>query len=128
MAFRAGYAPLSKSHPEWGNVALLPWDEAIFGFPVADLESCAIPPPSNALNDFCARTGARLVSARSSVCDMASIAHLTAAGFALVDFSLLARLLRLKPEALPKPRFTLRDSVPEDHEAICAIAAQAFEF
>jgi hypothetical protein len=128
MAFRAHYAPLSETHPEWGKIALLGWDEAIFGFPVADLSDCAVPPPQDVLEAFCARTGARLVSARTVGCDTAAMARLTGCGFELVDFSLMARLVRLKLAALPTARFTLRAAAVEDRESIVDIAGRAFQF
>lgn len=128
MAFLADYVPLSESHPEWGNIALLPWDEKIFKFPVADLVSVTSPPLSAALEEFCARTGARVVSSRRAGRDTAAMARLTACGFAIVDFSLIARLPRLKPDALPKPRFTLRLANTEDYDTITGIAGRAFQF
>jgi len=128
MAFRAEYIPLSESHPEWGSVALLPWDEAIFGFSVADLEAGVACPSAGALADFCKRTGVRLISARTAGCDTAAMARLSASGFVIVDFGLLARLPRLKADALPKPRFTLREAAAADHDEICDIAGHAFQF
>ena len=36
--FSGGLRAAFERHPEWGEVAALPWDEEIFGFPVADLK------------------------------------------------------------------------------------------
>jgi hypothetical protein len=134
--FSVEYQPLLDSHPDWAKIACLPWDEAIFGFPVADLRLAGDPPletnPSVALREaldaFCAQTKSELVSVRADGADTAAQAMLIAAGFLPVDFSLLALIQPLKPESLPPHRFTMRPAGPEDHKAILHIAESAFAF
>ncbi len=134
-SFRADYELLCAASPDWGRVALLPWDQKIFGFPVADLQLGPHPlqvsdlsPFRQALEEFCARTQARLVSTHTAGHDMASTARLVETGFIPVEFSLLATLPRIDRAPLPPRRFTLRKAVPEDHAAICRIAGSAFHF
>jgi ribosomal protein S18 acetylase RimI-like enzyme len=125
-----------ESDPGWGMTACLPWDEAIFGFPVADLSFDGAPPSATrpvtafaaALRDFCHGTNAELVSARAAGADTATQAFLGAAGFVPVDFSLLAQIPHLKAAKLPKPRFSLRPAEPNDYDAVCLIASTAFAF
>jgi hypothetical protein len=134
-SFQVEYRPLSDSHPGWGSIALLPWDEAIFGFSVADLRVGPEPPKAKdvflfleALLKFCKRTGSELVSARVAASDTALSALLTAGGFVYVDFSLLATLHTLKPGPPTKAGFTVRRAEAEDHEAIYEICGNAFNF
>jgi hypothetical protein len=126
-AFQTEYRPLAG----WGEITLLPWDEAIFGFPVAELRPAAAPSAEclpEALRRFCERTGAELISARAAGADTATQALLSAAGFIPVEFSLLAQIPRLIAARLPRPRLTLRRAEPADREAILRIAGSAFAF
>ena len=75
--FRPEYDYLSPASPQWGKIALLPWDEEIFGFPVADFQLGPNPPQIqdlplfiNALEDFSARTNSHLVSTHVQGDDM----------------------------------------------------------
>lgn len=133
--FRVEYLPLLEAHPEWAKIACLPWDEAIFGFPVADLSLSGDAPAAGpsvalreALDEFCRRTKAELVSAHADGADTAAQAMLIAAGFLPVDFGIGATIRQLKPESLPKQRFPLRPAEPGDREAILRIARSAFAF
>jgi hypothetical protein len=134
-SFQADYTPLSDSHPGWGSVAVLPWDEAILGFPVADIRLGPEPPKVDdislfreALSNYCRRTGSELVSVRVAARQTSSIAVLSRAGFVYVDFGLLATLPTLEPASLLKTRFTVRQAEPADHAAIYQICGNAFDF
>lgn len=134
-SFQAEYSPLSDSHPGWGSVALLPWDEAIFGFPVADLRIGPelpkvddVPLLGEALSNYCRRTRSELISVRVAARQTSLSAVLSRAGFVYVDFGLLATLLKLDPASLLKTGFTVRLAEPADHEAICQICGNAFHF
>lgn len=134
-SFQAEYRPLSAQSPGWGTIARLPWDEAIFGFPVADLVfgdtlpgATAVPDFRALLTDFCRVTGAALVSAQIAATNTAAQAFLAAAGFIPVDFSLVATRYRLNIARLPEPRFPFRPATPDDHAAILSISGRAFEF
>lgn len=134
-SFQAEYKPLSDSRPGWGSVAVLPWDEAIFGFPVADLHIGPLPPEVDdiplfreALSNYWRSTRSELVSVRVAAQQTSLIAVLSQAGFVYVDFGLLATLPKLEPASLAKTRFTLRHAEPSDHEAIYQICGNAFHF
>jgi hypothetical protein len=134
-AFHTEYDFLSAAAPEWGKIALLPWDEKIFGFPVADFQLGPNPPQaqdlqlfSEALEDFSARTKAQLVSTHAQGDDMSTIAQLVKAGFIPVEFSLVATLSKLQSAMLPPRQVELRKAVPEDLSSLCAIAGTAFQF
>jgi RimJ/RimL family protein N-acetyltransferase len=133
--FQPQYGFLSAASPQWGKIALLPWDEEIFGFPVADFQLGPNPPEIQdralfikALEDFSARTNAQLISTHVQGDDMSTIAQLVKAGFSPVEFSLVASLSRIKPGSLPPRRLTLREALPADRAAICEIASRAFQF
>jgi RimJ/RimL family protein N-acetyltransferase len=134
-SFLTQYDFLSASAPNWGRIAILPWDEQIFGFAVADLELGAELPAVDELRlfrqeleRFCSRTKVQLVSTRMSGDDTAAIALFADAGFVVVDFSLTATLQPLKQSSLPRRRFSVRTAVPEDHASICRLAGNAFHF
>ena len=134
-AFRHEYNDLSTASPEWGRIALLPWDEAIFGFPVADFEAGTnlpqipdLPLFIAAMQDFSARTKTRLISTHVRGDDMPTIAVLVKAGFSPVEFSLEATLAKLQSANLPARKIELRKALPEDLPALSAIAGTAFEF
>jgi hypothetical protein len=134
-SFEAQYKPLSEAHLEWGSIALLPWDEAIFGFPVADFRIGAAPPDvrdlpafREALLRFCRQTRCDLISARVTATAPPLVSLLLKAGFIYVDFCLLTTLSKLTPESLPKSRFAVRPAQSRDHEAIYQISASAFQF
>lgn len=133
--FRREYDYLSASSPEWGKIALLPWDEKIFGFPVADLQLGPNPPRIqdlplfvNALEAYSARTKAELVSTHTRGDDMSAIALLERIGFSLVDFSLMATTSRFKTALASSSGTALREATAEDHPSICRIAGTAFQF
>ena len=134
-AFRPEYDYLSTASPEWGKIALLPWDEEIFGFPVADFQLGPNPPRDqdlapfvNALEEFSARTKAQLVSTHVRGDDMSTIAFFERSGFSLVEFSVVATLSQLQSAKLGSRGVELRKAVPEDMSSLCAIAGTAFQF
>lgn len=133
--FRPEYDDLSTASPEWGKIALLPWDEEIFGFPVADFQLGPNPPQIqdlplfiDALENFSARTKARLVSTHVQGDDISTIGRLVKAGFLPVEFSLVATLSKLQSAKLPTFQIALRKALPEDISSLCAIAGTAFQF
>lgn len=133
--FQPEYDFLSAEWPDWGKIALLPWDEKIFGFPVADFQLGPNPPRTQdihlyakALEDFSGRTKAQLVSTHAQGDDMATIARLVKAGFSPVEFSLVATLPKLQSVKLPPHQVALRKALPQDHASICQIAGTAFQF
>lgn len=133
-AFEANYLPLSASKPEWGDVACLPWDEAIFGFPVAELRIPAEAPTRTdaprlgvALEGFANTSGAEVVAVRCNALHTAWLDVLCVAGFMTVDLAQDASYTRPRLE-LPKPRFGVRPAEPEDTSDLCRIAGAAFQF
>ena len=134
-AFRVEYEDLCAASPGWGTISLLPWDEEIFGFPVANLELGAEPPRTqdltgfaDALAEFSTKTKAQLISTHAPGDDLSAMAWLVKAGFSPVEFSLTATLTRLQSAKLPSSPLPLRKAVPEDLESLCAIAGTAFQF
>jgi RimJ/RimL family protein N-acetyltransferase len=135
VSFQPEYEFLSALAKDWGTVTLLPWDEKIFGFPVADFQFGGNPSQIEdlplfvaALEEFSIRTNVQLISTHARAEDTAAIALLVKAGFSPVDFSLLATLSRIKPAQLPPRRFAIRKALPEDHAALFQIAGSAFQF
>jgi hypothetical protein len=135
QSFRANYRPLSGSRASWGSIAVLPWDEAIFGFPVADFLIGSGPPSPKevtqfrqALLDFCRESRSEVVSVRVPASDTTLISSLVKADFVYVDFNLLTTLFSLKTLPLPRAGFILRQADAADHERIVEICTSAFHF
>jgi hypothetical protein len=134
-AFQASFQPLSMRSPEWGQVALLPWDEAIFGFRVAEFRLGAAPPGRDeaarfraALEEFAAGSRAELISLRLDALSGPPVDTFCGAGFFPVDLSEAAFSARLRPESMPRPRFGIRTAEPDDYPDILRIAGNAFRF
>jgi hypothetical protein len=133
--FQPEYDYLSAASPQWGKIALLPWDEEIFGFPVADFQLGPNPPQIpdrplfiKALEDFSASTNAQLISTHVQGDDMSTIALFERIGFSLVDFSLMATTSRFKTALISSSGAALREARAEDHRSIFRIAGTAFQF
>ena len=134
-AFQPSFLPLSNQSPGWGQAGLLPWDEAIFGFRVAEFRLGALPPNRDemplfraALEEFAASSGVELISLRLEALSGPPIDVFCGAGFFPVDLSEEASCTRLRPELMPKPRFGIRTAEPEDRPEILRIAGSAFRF
>ena len=90
----ARYEPLSTSRPEWGRIAVLPWDSEIFGFAVADLDvadaSALVPaaPFAEELAAWAAANSVALIGCSVPSGDNRWRASLPAAGFYYVDSTL----------------------------------------
>ena len=126
---------LSVQHPEWGTVALIPWDTDHFGFPVATWTlppnglSGADPGQVNlAVCEWATRTGSRLVSVPVAGTDLVTVFILQAAGFRVVDYALKVRLPRLQAVAFAVPALPVRDAEAADHDEVTRIAGTAFKF
>jgi len=115
-----------------GSVAIVPWDVAIFGFPVASFR----PGPGDFNHDqmetFQCRFTAWMHSKNIKVCSSTLAPTqsfwrevLPRVGFEFVDLSLQVTL-PLPNAKLPPVRCQLRPALPEDHAAIEAIAAESF--
>jgi hypothetical protein len=125
------YEELSPD-PVMGSVAVVPWDSAIFGFPVASLRPGPGDLGYDQVDAFRRRFADWMQSKNISVCS----STLTPAqsfwrqvvpqvGFEFVDLSLQVSL-SLPSAKLPPVRSQLRPALPEDHAAIEAIAAGSF--
>ena len=131
--FEPEFLPLRGEEPRWGEVAILPWDAEVFGFPVAEYRAGAgaeiARDPSmlrQELERWSARTGAELVGCRLPAESPGLLSLLTAAGFRFVELQLSAtrpRLDRLEPR-----RLSVRRAEPADHSRIAEIAGSAFTF
>ncbi|WP_439628045.1 hypothetical protein [Gemmata sp.] len=133
--FQCRYEDLRPGEPRFGRVAVLPWDAEIFGFPVGDCQlgdAAALLGARaewlDALRDWAARTGVRLVSFGTGATDRPAIELLTRCGFILVDTSLHGELTGLLARTLPEPRFAFRPAKTVDVAAVERMAAAGFEF
>jgi RimJ/RimL family protein N-acetyltransferase len=134
---RTGYVPqfedVASGDPDLGSAAIIPWDTAIFGFPVARYRP-ALPAPepdSAARLDRVFRRWSDEHAVALWLCDVPVTnpfwrTRLAELGFHMVDFALRTTLLNLQHSSIPEARAELRAAVPTDHEAIEQIAGGAF--
>jgi RimJ/RimL family protein N-acetyltransferase len=133
MSFKADYQPLSAEHPDYGSVAVLPWDTEIFGFAVGDFR----PGPTEALLQNAAAVG-RLLSARADAhkidlisCrvagdDVAAASAAQSLGFRYVETALRVTRPWRYSEPVEAARVVLRGPEAADREALLRIAETAF--
>lgn len=131
--FEAPYAALLAGDPALGEIGVLPWDEEIFGFAVADYRPG--PPDAlerraadfvDALEGWTLRNAVELVACRVPAGSTKTPTVLEAAGFRFIELQTQATLARLDPERLSPCRLTVRPAERADHEAILALAGSAF--
>lgn len=125
------YEELSPD-PAMGSVAVIPWDSAIFGFPVASFRPGPGDFSYDQMDTFRCRFAGWMQSKNISVCSSTLAPTqsfwrqvLPQVGFEFVDLSLQVSL-SLSSAKLPPVRSQLRPALPEDQAAIEAIAAESF--
>src|SRR5271169_5582485 len=130
-AYQLVYDNLSPD-PAMGSVAIIPWDSAIFGFPVAVFRLGPGDFPLDRVDVFLQRFEDRMQSKSISLCSSTLAPAqsswrqvLPQAGFEFVDLSLRVSL-SLSLAKLRPASSHLRPALPEDHAAIEAIAAGSF--
>ncbi|MDE3088114.1 MAG: hypothetical protein KGJ80_01855 [Chloroflexota bacterium] len=131
--FEATYQPLSSEHPDWGQVAVLPWDMEIFGFPVGDLK---LGDPrsivanrtafAKALGDWARRNQVELVSCAIAAGDTPLVAWVQGVGFSYVDSTVQIIQARIQKTDFAVPRVKSRCAEPGDEPAVERIAEHAF--
>jgi len=132
---RTGYQLIYEElspEPALGSAAVIPWDSAIFGFPVASFRPGPRDFSDDQMDTFRSRFSAWMQSKNISVCSSTLAPTqsfwrqvLPQVGFEFVDLSLQVSL-SLSTAKLPPVRSPLRPALPEDHAAIEAIAAESF--
>jgi hypothetical protein len=121
-----------SANPAMGAAAVIPWDGAIFGFPVAFFRPGPGELNSDQVDTF-RRVFADWMQSKSVAVCASTLAPtqsgwrqvLPQAGFEFVDVSLQVTL-NLSSAKLPPVRSHLRLALPEDHPAIEVIAAGSF--
>ncbi len=133
--FETSYQPLSGQHPEWGNVAVLPWDCDIFGFPVADFQagdSHCVAQERTAFGEAFTRwtddNRVEVVGCSVAAADKHWCGLLPTLGFAYVDYTLTITQPRMNKFDFPPTKIPVRLATPEDQPEVERIAEQAFEF
>lgn len=132
MSFELEYEPLDRTHPDEGSAALLPWDEAVFGFRVAALQIGDATPAGAvdhwAIDRWAEANRVELIAAECPAGDAEKRLALERHRFALVDVVVTAVHPRLgRVEIAPpkrEPRLATRDDLPRLEE----IAAGAFRY
>jgi hypothetical protein len=136
---RTGYQlcfeEICPGKPLLGSVSMVPWDEEIFGFPVAVYRVGTERLEASERKEFVERFRQWARQSRVSLCAcMIPVkeshsfwkCYLGEAGFYIVDLSVQATLNGLQHAYLPETRAELREARLDDREAIEAIATNAF--
>jgi hypothetical protein len=131
--FEADYAMLEEGSPALGQIARLPWDTEIFGFPVADYRAgdprdltAGAQKLAERLDLWTRREGVDLVGTRVPAHPALLGALLESVGFRFVEMQLRATLPRLRSSDLRPSRITIRAASAADREGIARIAGSAF--
>lgn len=129
----ANYRAVSQANPQWGELAVLPWDSEIFGFPVADYRVAEVAAFSHeataiarALQNWAAENEVELIGCSVSALEKQWRAVLPRVGFLYVDSTFTYTITRPTgakfPRPLPAPWLATREHQP----LIEAIAERAF--
>jgi GNAT superfamily N-acetyltransferase len=123
------------AEPAWGEVAILPWDSRIFGFPVAQYRPGKL---SAVLEDRASVFQSLLAWSREHNVQLMSctvpgnqfqwLALLNTLGFRFVDYNVRVRLRDLQNAKLPEARMTVRPAEPPDQSAVEHLAGTSFGF
>ena len=126
------YQPLSPKTPAWGEVAVLPWDSEIFGFPVATYRasdasaiSRNLPDVRDALKKWAVGNNVELIGCSLSATEPIWRLCLPRLGFLYVDSTLTYTQPKLH-RAKFRRSYAVRLAVMEDQQAVERIAEQAF--
>ncbi|MDE3088115.1 MAG: hypothetical protein KGJ80_01860 [Chloroflexota bacterium] len=133
--FEAYYQSLCSEHPEWGQIAIFPWDTEIFGFPVADWQVGDCRAIEMVRTGFQATlvtwadaNKVELVSCAVTGNDTRWLALLPTMGFTFVDFTFECVGRRIQETPFPETRIPVRLAELSDQAEIEQIAARAFSF
>jgi GNAT superfamily N-acetyltransferase len=132
VAFELQFEPLDANLPEYGRLALVPWDSETFGFRIADLDIDPARMPldgrkfSRALESWTQDNDVQLVGASVSASALPQIDFLQAAGFRFLDITLRVNYPRLQSATLAPSMIELRRGRAADVPAVLAIAGSAF--
>lgn len=133
--FQTTYQPLSNNHPEWGNVAVLPWDTDIFGFPVGDFKAndcrSASAHPAEflaALTIWAQENNVELVSVSVNAEDSMWCSLLQDVGFRYVDCTLEVINKRIQSLDYTPTKNPLRVATLQDQPGVEELAESAFRF
>jgi hypothetical protein len=131
--FEATYQALSDEHPQWGHVAILPWDQVIFGFPVADYRAGDSRYIANTrtsfrerFNQWAAVNRVELVGCAVAAEDILWCRMLQELDFVYVDYNLKVSRSRLQSQKLPPSKIPVRLAQMEDQASVERIAQHAF--
>lgn len=131
--FEASYQDLSPDRPEWGRVAILPWDQEIFGFPVGDYQAGDVRQIAGSREEFQAtlsgwaeRFGVELVGSSVAADDVLWCTLLPELGFAFVDYTLKIAQPRLQAWVPTAAKLPVRLAQPVDKTSVELIAQHAF--
>ena len=131
--FETSYEPLSDQHPDWGRIAVLPWDCEIFGFPVADYQggdlidiANTLPEFKEAFNRWTEKNRVELVHCIVPAQERLWLTLLPEIGFSYVDYTLKISTNRLHLWEPFHTKIPVRPAVPADRASIERIAELAF--
>lgn len=133
--FKAEYELLSAAHPEWGKIALLPWDSEIFGFAVGDFRPGEITTwathgfeVETRLAEWARERQVELIGCAVTATESQWRARLPRLGFLYVDTTLTYTIAKLQSASFPRKHASVRLATADDQaavERICEIGFRA---
>lgn len=130
----AQYQNLARNDPEWGQVAILPWDTEIFGFAVGSFapgDICAIGDRwaelRKSLEAWAAENTVAVISCVVPSTEPRWLTVLPELGFSYVDSTFRYVIARLQRADFPRRHTSVRLATPADQEAVEQVCESAFQ-
>ena len=133
--FEPPYVNLSEPNPDWGTVAVLPWDTEVFGFAVAVYKPADVRRTFESnreiqqrLKTWAAEKSVELIACTVSAAEAKWRTLLPRLGFDYVDSTLIYTLPKLQSAKFPRKHVPVRLATVADQEAverICEIGFRA---
>lgn len=131
--FQAQHEQLAHDHPEWGRIAVLPWDAEIFGFAVADYqpgEIDVILRSRNAvrerLHGWAQMNDTHLIACSVTADEAKWRTLLPALGFTYVDTTFVYTVPKLQASNFARKHAPVRLATREDEAAVLRICETGF--
>lgn len=133
--FEIHYEPLSTRLPEWGTIAVIPWDTETFGFAVAELHLGSVNAVAaqhtefaHTLTEWAEEQRAEVIVCSTPAEERLAWTALPLAGFTLLDYTLVISLPNFQAMNYRPSRLPVRRATVDDQPEVERIAEQVFRF
>lgn len=135
MKFEQHFEQVSKENPDFGQIALIPWDIETFGFAVADYKfdfsqnllskSARI---AETIQLWAKNNNIELVGTTADAADYSKISFIQSLGFRYIDITVLAHYLNIQKISYPATKIELIPAREENLNEVVKISGEVFEY